>query len=284
MQRVDGAYLYDFGANMRLIESIEEKNCERLNIYYQLSSAHEALKGMVFNSIFTPGWRVVYNSANLLLNEIGEHLIDFGNIDTFTLPVQEYQISSIKSKYKDLEAVMRAELQALALYYVSPKGGFDSKYLTESGNQLFPASLAAKCPEAVEDVMMGARAMAFELWTAMGFHFHRANEAVLRLYFASVIGGVKRPKILTMGSMVATMDQNDVGDSNIRAALKNIITFHRNPIAHPDHHVSDSDEALALYAAIRACMGYMLDKLPEVVVPQIEVTTPDAGPLLPASG
>ena len=74
----------------------------------------------------------------------------------------------------------------------------------------------------------------------------------------------RRSKNLTMGTMVSSMEQHDVGDPNIRAALKNITTFHRNPVAHPGHKIEDGDEALSLYAAIRACMGYMLDKLPLV--------------------
>lgn len=281
MQRVDGAYLYDFGANMRLLDSIEDKDCERANIYHQLNSAYDALKSIVFQSIFSQNWRVVYNSAHSLLQEIEPHLIDFNDFDTFKIPVYEYQIAGIKTKHRELEAIMRAELQALALFYVSPKGGFDSKYLTESGAHLFPNSLGGKCPEASEDIVMGARCMAFELWTAMGFHFHRANEAVLRRYYDSVIGLAKRSKVLTMGTMVSSMEQHEVGDTSIRAALKNIINFHRNPIAHPEHHIATGDEALSLYAAIRACMGYMLDRLPEVSIVPLEVQATDAAPLLP---
>lgn len=94
--------------------------------------------------------------------------------------------------------------------------------------------------------MMGARSLAFELWTAMGFHFHRADEAELRRYYDSLIGSRERPKVLTMGIMLASLNKHDL--------LANIITFHRNPIAHPDQHIESSDEALSLYAAIRVCM------------------------------
>lgn len=62
--------------------------------------------------------------------------------------------------------------------------------------------------------------------------------------------------------MITSMEQNQVGDMNIRSALDNIREFHRNPIAHPDQSLESDEQALSLYAAIRAAMGYMLDKLP----------------------
>lgn len=264
MQRVDGAYLYEFGTHMRALERLEEKDCERFDIYFELSNAHSALTGMMYQSVFSDGWKVVSRCASELIAEISEHLINFSDTSTFNAPVKSYQINFIKNKYREFDTVMKAELQNIDIYYVSQKGAFDSKRLTESGIQLFPKALPLKCPEATEDAQMGARCLAFELWTAMGFHFHRANEAVLRRYFESVIGAGKKPKVRTMGTMLKALEDANAGDADIRAALKNIVVFHRNPLAHPEHHIASADEALSLYAAIRACTGYMLDKLPEI--------------------
>jgi hypothetical protein len=276
MLRVDGAYLYDFGSAMRALESMAEEDCTRIKIYFPLSPAYDALEGMVYQSVFSDGWRVVHASAKELLDEIKKHLAIFGEIETFDMKVSQWEIRAIKSKFQNLEAVMKAELQSLALYYVSPKGGFDNRHLIDNGLGIFPANLSNKCPEAVQDVLKGSRCIAFELWTAMAFHFHRANEAVLRRYYGGVIGSHKRPKNLTMGTMLSSMEQHALGDVNIRAALKNITVFHRNPIAHPDHHIESGDDALSLYAAIRAAMGYMLDKLPDVsaAAPIIDAPTP----------
>ena len=274
MLRVDGAYLYDFGGSMRALRTMEERDCTRIDVFFPLSPAYDALDGIVYQSVFSDGWRVVHTSAKDLLDEIINHLAVISEPATFNLPVTAWNIRSIKSKFESLEAVMKAELQSLALYYVSPKGGFDNRHLIDNGLGIFPASLANKCPEAVVDVMKGSRSIAFELWTAMAFHFHRANEAVLRRYYDDVIGSAKRPKNLTMGTILSSMEQHNLGDINIRAALKNITIFHRNPIAHPDHHIETGDDALSLYAAIRAAMGYMLDKLPDAIVTPPVVVAP----------
>lgn len=274
MQRIDGAYVYELGAKLRPILSLREEDTKRIRIHYIVGPAIEAVQGFLFNSVFISHARTVHASARALLAGLEKVRIDFDKFDEFEADVLEWEIKALKEKFKSFEAILLAELQSFPLYLVFSKGGFDVVCLTDAGLSLFPSSLNSKCIEAVDDVLMGARCMAFELWTAMGFHFHRANEAVLRRYYESVIGDNKRPKHLTMGTMNSSMEQHDVGDSNIRAAIKNIINFHRNPIAHPDHKIADADEALSLYAGIRACMGYMLDKLPVVTLGPVLDFTP----------
>ena len=262
MQRIDGAYVYELGAKLRPILALTEEDTNKIRVYHVVGPATESVEGFLFNSVYVQHARTVHSSANALLESLGSMKVEFGRTESFDETVSEWQIRTLKDRFKAFEAVLLAELQGFPLYLVLPKGGFDVVCLTDASHTLFPSSLSAKCAEAVEDIEMGARSMAFELWTAMAFHFHRANEAILRRYYESVIGAANRPKNLTMGTMVSSMKQHGVGDSNIRAALENIITFHRNPIAHPDHKIADADEALSLYAAVRACMGYMLDALP----------------------
>ena len=73
--------------------------------------------------------------------------------------------------------------------------------------------------------------------------------------------------------MLARMENLGVGDANILSALKSIVNFHRNPIIHPGDLIETAEEALSLYAALRAAMGYMLDKLsvqpPPPVITQV---------------
>lgn len=262
MQRVDAAYVYELGAKLRSITSLKEESTNRSQIHYVVGPAIEAIESFL-GSIFVPHVRAAHASARALLSALNEIKIDFSDFNTFGLEVPVWDITDVRDKFRAFEAILLAELQGFPLYLVFGKGGFDVICLTDTAVSLFPSSLVGKCPEAIDDVQMGARCMAFELWTAMGFHFHRANEAILRRYYSLVIGDRNKPKMLTMGTMVSSMNQHQVGDANIRAALQNIIVFHRNPIAHPDHRIVDADEALSLYAAIRACMGYMLNHLPQ---------------------
>jgi hypothetical protein len=135
----------------------------------------------------------------------------------------------------------------------------------------------------LRDVEEGGKALAFELWSSAAFHFHRANEAVLRRYYDQCYGPNKRPKICTMGTMLAKMEKDKVGEVQIVTALKSIKDFHRNPNSHPGAFIDSGDEAFSLVGALRAVMEYMLAKLPEPmpVVP-IFVPTASAPPLLSA--
>jgi hypothetical protein len=132
--------------------------------------------------------------------------------------------------------------------------------LVEDGAQLFPRSINLKAPEAYNDISEGAKALAFELWTAAAFHFHRANEAVLRRYFDIYLE--KRPYPCTMGTMLRDLKQKEVGHAQVLSALDCLTVFHRNPNSHPGHFVDDSSQAFHLVSAINAAMGYMLDELP----------------------
>lgn len=267
MQRVDGAYLYELGATIRPVLELKDEDIPIVNLFFTLSPIRNAVNNFVFSSIFSGSLKTVLNSANELLRAIDE-ITPLPTTGTdWAAIIAGWRVSNLKAVFRRFEAILMAELQIFALYHVAPKGGLDTMCLTDRGQALFPEKLPQKAPEALEDTIVGARCMAFGLWTAMAFHFHRANEAVLRRYYASVIGNNKQPKYLTIGTMVKSMADHGVGDVNIRAALDNIREFHRNPIAHPDQNLENEEQALSLYSAVRAAMGYMLDKLPLVVTP-----------------
>lgn len=264
MQRIDGAYLYELGAVIRPVRNLAEQDTSTIDLFVALVSVRREIGEFIHSSVFSGSLKTVLHSANALLEAI-DKLVPEPTADTdWSAVVSGWSIGDLKAVFRTFEAVLLAELQTFALYHVAPKGGLDTACLTDRGEALFPADLIRKVQEAVADVVVGARCMAFGLWTAMGFHFHRANEAVLRQYYASVIGSAKQPKYLTLGTMIKSMRDNQVGDVNILAALDNIREFHRNPIAHPDHALETEEEALSLYAAIRAATGYMLGKLPLV--------------------
>lgn len=160
------------------------------------------------------------------------------------------------------EPIMIAELQAMPIFLVPPRGAFDNAYLIDRGDTLFPTALLEKAPETELDVQQAGRCIAFNLPTAAGFHMHRANEAVLRRYYDWVMGDGQRPKVESMGTLLAALKKADAGDKNIIAALDALKEFHRNPLMHPEHTLADLDEAVNLYCAVRAAIGYMLEELP----------------------
>lgn len=271
MLRVDGAYLYELGKNLQPIIRMEIREGPRVDFYFACLNAREALASFLYASVFSESFRNSSNTASSLLQKLLEVSPDIdGEIDWDEI-IPLWKISSLKSDFARFEAVLSAELQGSAIYYASGKGGFDTPALTDRGEAIFPGSLAHKVPDAVPDVRAGARCIAFDLPTAAAFHFHRANEAVLRRYFDEVVGFDNRPKSNNMGEYLNIMKTKNAGDAKVLSVLQSIKDLHRNPIMHPEERIETVDEAISLLSAIRASIGYMLDRIsdgePPVIAP-----------------
>jgi hypothetical protein len=131
--------------------------------------------------------------------------------------------------------VFGAELAVLPLYGVTRKAGFDLPTLIENG-----------AAEALPDLEQATRCMAFELFTAAGFHLDRANEAVLRRYWDAVTNGATRPASRNMGDYLNELNKLNAGDAKVKAALKDLKDLHRNPLIHPEQTLENVDDAIAL--------------------------------------
>jgi hypothetical protein len=172
-----------------------------------------------------------------------------------------YAITSALNRF---EAVLGAELSLWPLYVVTQKAGFDITLLIENGAACFPADIWVKAPEAIADLHQGTKCIAFEVFTAAGFHLHRANEAVLRRYWDAVSNGQPRPTSRNMGDYLGAMAQGSFGDSKVKAALKDLKDLHRNPLVHPEYSINTADEAIALMNSIHNVMVHMLKEIPPV--------------------
>ena len=269
MQRINGAYLYELAEELRVLGKIEIKDAPRSTNYFELLTAKDALKGFLFASVFSGSFRTSATAANDLIIELDliapniEEDIIWGEM------IYGWRFNKLKGLFSRFETVLTAELQGTALYFVSAKGGYDTLVLTDHGEAIFPIELQGKVPEAVPDVKAGTRCIAFELFTAAAFHFHRANEAVLRRYFDEVAGADKRPRNNNMGDYLKKLRDLNVGDPKVIAVLQSIKDLHRNPIMHPEEQIMSAEEAISLLSAIRASIGYMIDRIPEEPSPVI---------------
>jgi hypothetical protein len=65
-----------------------------------------------------------------------------------------------------------------------------------------------------------------------------------------------------MGDYLKKMESLGCGDAKVIDVLKSLKDLHRNPLMHPEDSLGSIDEALSLYAAVRAAIGYMLERMP----------------------
>jgi hypothetical protein len=282
MQRIDAGYLYQLGETVSRVRQFRLRDFPAYEVWGPLQEAHSKVSEFIRTSVFAPSLRTVFTSAQVFLDAVAALLNRIANEQMQT--VTGMDLMALSAAYDRFEPVLASELSTAVTYLVQPKGAYDVIVLIERGHELFPSAAALKAPESHRDIEEGAKALAFELWSAAAFHFHRANEAVLRRYYDHCVGANQRPDPCTMGTMLRTMEQKKVGGPQVIVALQNITKFHRNPNSHPGQFVDDAEQAFSLVAAIRAAMGYMLDLLPMAAFDELMTATPNpdvnAPPLL----
>jgi len=262
MQRVDGYYAYRAGYQIHQLASLNGAGgifggtTKYREARQPIFVAEGALMQLLYNSIYNLRTSVQAgeNLLTILINlkdkvanqDDSEKDLDF----TDTWPLQQ--------SLGNFEQVLQAELALVPLYIVTPKKGFDTGLLIEAGRVIFPDDLAEKVPAAISDVEQGTRCIAFALPTAAGFHFHRANESVLKRYWDAVSGGAGRPENNNMGVYLAAMDKQRIGDDRVKSSLRDLKDYHRNPLIHPEHSLESIDEAVALMNAVQNSIVQML--------------------------
>jgi hypothetical protein len=257
--RVDGSYLYRVGHQIHALAEFNTGTgvtpastgfSTRIALYV----AESALEPLLSQSVFR--LRTCATAGAQLLNTIRElsTKIDRMSPEEKAKPLDFMDVYNITAGLTQFEAVLAAELAMSPLYVVTQTAGFDTAYLIDSGSALFPVDLGVKVPSALRDVENGTRCIAFELWTASGFHFHRANESVLRAYWDAVSGGKDRPENPNMGVLLAAMIKTGIGDPKVITSLRDLKDYHRNPLLHPEHSLESLDEAVALMNQVHNAM------------------------------
>lgn len=263
MLRVHAFYLYQLGLQIHPVGDFPAgfgRKTTWAHARHPLIVAEGALQVFLNQSIYRP--QTAYQDGDNLLAQIRAtktHYETLGNPDQELDFMDVYQLQDLVQRF---ESVVAAEFGMLELYKVGQKGGYNTSDLIVRGETLFPADLPIKVPAALFDVREATKCLAFELPTACAFHLHRANESVLHRYYDAVTGGAKRPKSRNMGDYLNSLSEKNMGNQQVRTALRDVKDLHRNPLIHPEHSLETVDEAIDLLGAIRSLIGFMLREIP----------------------
>jgi hypothetical protein len=275
MLRVDGFYLYQVGYQIHPLSKLRapsgsDPGTETDDALGLLAIAEGALDRLLTKSVFR--LRTSSQAGGKLLAAVketrsrAEAAVGQGQHLNFV------EVLSITNALTEFEAVFGAELAIFPLYGITRKAGFDLPTLIENGAACFPAEICSKAPEALPDLQQATKCIAFELFTAAGFHLHRANEAVLRRYWDAVTNGATRPASRNMGDYLNGLNNLNAGNTKVKAALKDLKDLHRNPLIHPEESLDNVDEAVALMNGVHTAVLNMLKEMP--VIATIPPPTP----------
>lgn len=266
MKRIGLGYIYRINERLHPLTQWEgEKGI--LDVYSEILSARSLLEE-IFNSGNFYGLKTCGPIAGRFYALLG----NYSNPTTEQLKtkISASEIKIIAQTAITFETALVEEFGILPSYLVTPKGGYSIDVLTMTPQDLFPADLLDLVPDAKYDIEQAAKCLAFEVPTAAGFHLHRINEAVLRVYWDVVTNKAKRPKERSMGVYLSQLKKKEKGDAKTLATLQQIKDLDRNPISHPDEKL-EIDDAIDLYGIIRSAVSRMLGVIrknnPAVVVP-----------------
>ncbi|MGO6699281.1 hypothetical protein ACCS33_07475 [Rhizobium ruizarguesonis] len=226
--------------------------------WYDLFNAKSLIEALFSSSVYHPHLRISRHKAY----ELRDMLERYSNPKNFTegYRLTDFDIWSLKSTFEQFRTVFVAEIAALPSYLITQKENYDTERLIDSGIGLFPWDLTTKVPQSINDAMECGRCLAYEVYTACGFHTFRIVEAVLRKYWL-VVSKEEVPKPGTIGFLAAELKKKALGDEKVWESLQQLSKLHRNPLTHAEVLLS-RDEALGTIGMARSVMTAMLGYIP----------------------
>ncbi|WLA69745.1 hypothetical protein QIH77_22770 [Bradyrhizobium diazoefficiens] len=255
MLRVSLPYVFELAEQLDGLSRLPDEDASLNDVYIPLIVGAGAIQGLT-SSIYAPYLRSSYQLSQKLLAAINVE-----TAKTLAETINRWALWGIRDLHGKYKTVLVAELGSFNTYFVTQHGGYDMHSLLMAGESIFPADLGAKVPEAVIDAREAARALAYEVPTASGFHAFRVTESVLRRYYSHITGGKAQPKVRNIGVYLHALKQSKKGDEKILAALKQMTDLHRNPLIHPEV-VLTTEESIATLGIARSVITAMLAVLP----------------------
>lgn len=262
---IDGAYLYGFGRAMQPLGTIT-KDDTYMSAWGKSYKAKDELANFLTQSVFTQAIKLTNEPAVTLvtsINEIGEKAFDSQTGET---KLSVFEAHYFSEAFRNFEIVFQAEFRHGNMFLATPKRGYDLSTLINHGSMLFPDELGSKVPESVDDINSATKCIAFELFTASGFHLHRANESVVLKYYDHLSKGKARPENRNMGKYIKELE-NLNAKPIITSCLRDLKDMHRNPLMHPEESIENMDDAIALLNSIHTCVVAILKELPATAAP-----------------
>ena len=98
--------------------------------------------------------------------------------------IEDREIHRLWGAVEDFGVVLESESRDdLRIFAVMPKGIYDTAKLVDHAEDILGERALSELPEGIgDDVNLAGRCLAFELWTATGFHAMRAVNAISRRY------------------------------------------------------------------------------------------------------
>jgi len=179
-------------------------------------------------------------------------------------PLINVDFQNVIDSARKFEVVLEEELQMLSTYQVSQKGIYSTPDLIDRAESTLPPEVLSKIDQRTKDeIRESGRCLAFDNFTASGFHIIRATESVIQKYYLAVCDPKPAPNRLeNWGAYISKLHELKRPDvDEIVALLQQIKDQHRNLIMHPEI-VLNFNEAYTLFEISKTAIMVMASKMP----------------------
>lgn len=269
MKKIDPHSLYRLGQTLAKLSTVEWWDANgaastvgyALNVYMRANvELEQFLKSNPFNL------RMTSRSGDVLSQQLTASIKLCIAEEDKDKKVPYETAGPVETKLREFETLLRAEAADLNVYLVEQKQALDTSTIVFSGETAFSRGLSDLGDHVLQDARSAMRCIAFELPTAAAFHLHRINEAVLGIYWDTVVSA-DRPKNPTLGTYISELRKRTDHDPLIVSVLDQIRALHRNPTMHADYTLLDVEEAISLFGIVSSAIRYMLQEIEKCRLP-----------------
>jgi len=232
MQKVNVFQFYSLGHMVHPLTELKAEGKVK-DSYYMLYSAQIWIDFVLMDNLVPIGVArpACQTLSGAIKSVIGESVGGAPPSPDMEKEITPWDAYSISSAAKTFETVLAAQLQSLSTYFVSRKLGYETALLIEEGDKLLPDSIHAEVPEAMSDLRQAGKCIAFDIPTAAGFHIVRATEAVIRKYYAAVVGVPPKTKMRNWVTYINNLRAKGA-DDGVTGFLQHITDTYRKPVFH----------------------------------------------------
>src|SRR5260370_22246391 len=188
-------------------------------------------------------------------------------------------LSLVEGKLLKFENLLEYDLKRFPTFSVERTGIFDSDDLVLNAEKhLSEAALKISDSKVIQDLQAAGRCLAFDLFTACGFHSVRALEAVARTYYKQISGKDAQHTGMPLDGIAnALRDIADAihskqptprpKDDPLRLVISNLDrmnNIYRKPIAHPEMVLKTRDVAKNVFDLAAVSISFISEQLQSV--------------------
>lgn len=254
MKRFEISRIYELAEQLKVaLNKLDTPRSSGIEIWFAIFGAREGLYNFSIEQQGLPTSRRLASDAIGVIENWANQYVrgSDGNFDESKLKTEydAWQYGSMKQSISEFRTVFLAEVRDLDVYLVDQVTIFRVGELVNNGSAIVPepyySNLAARVKIELDNA---AKALAFELHTACGFHALRALEIILVDYLVQF--GAPRHKLKNWGLCLkeakALMDagkDKKVPSARVVAMIERMKDLDRNPLMHPEDTL---DEASAV--------------------------------------